>query len=206
MGKRRPPELSAAFPQADARNTILEAGLAVFAEDGFHGATMRRIAERAGVSQPLLHHHFGSKTELWRTVGERITADFVAYMTDAVDPAQPAADSVRAMFRAYLTYWRKHPSALRFNQWRQMDGPAGERQARSQLMARNGVAFMQMAQKAGYIRKDVPPGIALIFGGSAIQFWLHSQIEVRDALSVSGDRNPTDEAFLEHILCLLRAT
>lgn len=72
-------------------------------------------------------------------------------------------------------------------------------------MARNGVAFMQMAQKSGFIRRDVPPGLALIFGGSAIQFWLHSQVETRDALAVTGDEALNDEAFLELILRLLRA-
>jgi len=151
------------------------------------------------------HHHFGGKTELWRTIGNRITADFIAFMIEAVDVAEPEANGVKAMFQAYLTYWRNHPSTFRFNQWRQMDGPADEREARSELMARNGVAFMQAAQKAGLIRKDVPPGLALIFGGSAIQFWLHSQIEVRDALSISGDAKLSDEAFVEHILRLLRA-
>ena len=134
-----------------------------------------------------------------------MSADFAAFMTDALDLAHPPAEGVKAMFHAYLTYWRKHPCAFRFNQWRQMAGPADEWQARSELMARNGVVFMQMAQKAGFIRKDVPPGLALIFGGSAIQFWLHSQIEVRDALSISGGAKLSEDAFLEHILRLLRA-
>jgi AcrR family transcriptional regulator len=205
MAKRKSPELSLAYPLQDARNAILEAGLAVFAEDGFHGATMRKIADRAGVSQPLLHHHFGGKTELWRIVGDRITADFMTYMSNAVDLAAPAPEAVKAMLRSYMNYWREHPSAFRFNHWRQVDGPRNEREARSQAMARNGVVFMQRAQEAGFIRKDMPPGLALIFGGSAIQFWLHSQIEARDALSISGDENLSDEAFLEHVLSLIRS-
>jgi AcrR family transcriptional regulator len=202
---RKLPELSLAYPVADARNAILEAALEVFAEDGFHGATTRKIAERASVSQPLLHHHFGGKTDLWRIVGERITADFMTYMMGAVDPTLPAPDGVKAMLRSYMNYWREHPSAFRFNHWRQIDGPRGEREARSQQMARHGVVFMQRAQEAGFIRKDVPPGLALIFGGSAIQFWLHSQIEARDALSISGDENLSDDAFLEHVLRLIRS-
>jgi len=205
MGKRKSAELSLSYPPTDARNAIMEGGLAVFAEDGFHGATMRKIAERAGVSQPLLHHHFGGKTDLWRTVGDKITADFMTYMTNAVDLALPAPERVKAMLRAYMNYWREHPSAFRFNHWRQMDGPRGEREARAQQMTKNGVAFMQQAQEAGFIRKDMPPGLALIFGGSAIQFWLHSQIEAREALSTSGDKDLTDETFLEHVLSLIRA-
>lgn len=198
-------ELSPVYPLADARNAILEAGLAVFAEDGFHGATTRKIAEQAGVSQPLLHHHFGGKAGLWRMVGDRITADFMAYMTNAVDLTLPAADGIRAMLRAYLHYWKDHPAAFRFNHWRQLDGPRSERESRSDQMARHGVAFIQRAQEAGFIRKDMPPGLALIFGGSAIQFWLHSQIETRAALAVTGDENLSDEVFLDHVVSLIRA-
>jgi TetR/AcrR family transcriptional regulator len=69
------PELRPTFPRGDARNAIIEAALAVFAAEGFHGAGTRQIAQAAGVSQPLLNHHFGTKEALWRVVGEQITAE-----------------------------------------------------------------------------------------------------------------------------------
>ncbi|MCU1352768.1 MAG: HTH-type transcriptional repressor [Acidimicrobiales bacterium] len=50
----------------ETRRTILEAALDLFAERGFDGASTRLIAERAGVTQPLLHYHFAGKEELWR--------------------------------------------------------------------------------------------------------------------------------------------
>jgi TetR/AcrR family transcriptional regulator len=62
-------ELKPVFSIPDARDLILEAALAAFAEHGFHGANMRDIAGRAGVSQGLVHHHFGSKEALWTFVG-----------------------------------------------------------------------------------------------------------------------------------------
>lgn len=199
------PELSLAYPVADARNLILEAALAVFAEDGFHGATTRKIAERAGVSQPLLNHHFDGKAGLWRIVGDRITVDFMAYMASAVDPMLAPNEAIKAMLRSYLSYWKEHPAAFRFNQWRQMDGPQGERESRSDQMARHGVAFIRRAQEVGFIRKDMPPGLALMFSGSVIQFWLHSQVEARMALAITGDQNLSDEAFLDHVLSLIRS-
>jgi len=198
------PELSLAYPLADARNSILEAGLAIFSADGFHGATMRDIAKKAGVSQGLLHHHFGGKDGLWRMVGERITADFMTYMGNAVDPTLPADDGIRAMLHSYMNYWKEHPTAFRFNLWRLLDGPRSERVARSEHITRHGVALFQKAQEAGFIRKDMPPGLALVVSGSIIQFWLHSQLEVRGALGVTGDESLGDEAFLEHVLNLVR--
>lgn len=49
---------------------ILRAAIPVFAEQGFHGATTKRLAEAAGVSEALLYRHFSSKEELYEAIGE----------------------------------------------------------------------------------------------------------------------------------------
>lgn len=199
------PELRPTFPPGDARNAIVEAALAVFAAEGFHGAGTRRIAQVAGVSQPLLNHHFGGKEALWRVVGEQITADFMAFMTDTVDMALPPGDAVTAMLRAYLGFWKARPLAFRFNLWRRLDGLQDERVSRSEQMTQPVVALMQRAQDAGVIRNDLPPGLAAIMGGALVQFWLDSQLEIRAALAVTGDEGLGDEDVIVHIVRLLRA-
>jgi AcrR family transcriptional regulator len=52
----------------DRRQRILEAGLQVFAEQGFEPATTKEIAERAGVNQGLIYFYFESKADLFLTV------------------------------------------------------------------------------------------------------------------------------------------
>jgi AcrR family transcriptional regulator len=54
--------------QSAGRADILAAALREFADHGFTGATTAGIARRAGVTQPLVHHHFGSKQGLWNAV------------------------------------------------------------------------------------------------------------------------------------------
>jgi AcrR family transcriptional regulator len=49
----------------DTRQAILEAARVTFAELGFAGASMRRIASAAGVDAALVHHYFGSKEKLF---------------------------------------------------------------------------------------------------------------------------------------------
>ncbi|MEM8871077.1 MAG: TetR/AcrR family transcriptional regulator [Pseudomonadota bacterium] len=51
-----------------ALDKILRAAEVEFAEKGFDGAGMKALAERAGVSQSLLHYHFGSKDKLYQAV------------------------------------------------------------------------------------------------------------------------------------------
>ena len=51
-------------PDASTRDRIRDAAIAAFAERGFDAASLRDIAQRAGVSAALIVHHFGSKDGL----------------------------------------------------------------------------------------------------------------------------------------------
>jgi len=49
----------------DRRRALLDAALDVFSEGSYAGATTAQIARAAGVSEPILYRHFGSKKELY---------------------------------------------------------------------------------------------------------------------------------------------
>jgi AcrR family transcriptional regulator len=51
---------------AEGRQRILAVALRSFAELGYEGTTTAAVAREVGVTQPLVHHHFGSKEGLWR--------------------------------------------------------------------------------------------------------------------------------------------
>jgi AcrR family transcriptional regulator len=70
-------------PRASSKATrrrIIEAALRAFGEHGYDGAMTRDIAAAAGVQQPLINYHFGSKDGLWRAV----VAHLFAEMRDSV--------------------------------------------------------------------------------------------------------------------------
>jgi AcrR family transcriptional regulator len=54
--------------ERSGRERLIEAAAIEFSRNGFEAASVLAIAERAGVKQPLLNYHFGSKENLWRTV------------------------------------------------------------------------------------------------------------------------------------------
>lgn len=66
---------------------ILDAALAVFAEKGFEGGTMREIAARVGVSEPALYRHYESKDALLcalvETAGGRLVSTALAFIEAA---------------------------------------------------------------------------------------------------------------------------
>ena len=57
---------------AQTREAVLNAAIEVFAEHGCEGATIRNIAERSGMKQPLIVYHFGSKEGLWQAAVELV--------------------------------------------------------------------------------------------------------------------------------------
>lgn len=75
------------------REALIAAALDLVAEAGPQGATVRAIAEKAGVTPGLIRHYFASKDDLtraaYRAVMERMTSDNAVVLDTA--PADPAA-------------------------------------------------------------------------------------------------------------------
>jgi AcrR family transcriptional regulator len=66
QGKRRRGRPRAG--ESDARERIVSAAVHEFSEHGYDAATTRAIAARAGVDPASLHHHFGTKADLFAAV------------------------------------------------------------------------------------------------------------------------------------------
>lgn len=63
------------MPRVDVKVAILDSAEALFAELGYHGVSLRQVAEGAGISLSLVQYHFKTKEELYSTVmGRRILA------------------------------------------------------------------------------------------------------------------------------------
>jgi AcrR family transcriptional regulator len=65
------------------RAALLASGRALFAERGFAGTAREEIVERAGVTRGALHHHFGTKQDLFAAVFEELEAELAARIAAA---------------------------------------------------------------------------------------------------------------------------
>lgn len=70
---------------------VLTAALAVFARHGYHGASIRMIAEEAGLSVPGVYHHYRSKQALLAAVVDAAMAEMLAHTGAAVEDAGSCA-------------------------------------------------------------------------------------------------------------------
>ncbi len=73
------------------RRQIIDGAALVFNQSGYEGASMSRIAERAGVSKGTLYNYFDSKSALFAAFVERETTEKVAWVLQPSDPEQSAA-------------------------------------------------------------------------------------------------------------------
>lgn len=88
------------------RNEILDAAVHVILDHGIAGATRARIAERAGVRPPAIHHFVGTQAEVLQAaierIGHRLTAEVIADADSHADPAARALATIDAAFGAVI--------------------------------------------------------------------------------------------------------
>ncbi len=101
------------LPRDVRRASLLEAALAAFSENGYHATSMDDIAERAGVSKPVLYQHFDSKLDLYLALAARVADDVVATITGALDSTPDNGARIAACVRAYFEFVDRPASGYR---------------------------------------------------------------------------------------------
>lgn len=98
--------------QAENRERILAAALDVFAQDGFRGATIDRIAEAAGMSKPNLLYYFPTKEAIYRTLLDGLLDTWLQPLRDLRPEGDPLAE-IRGYIRRKLEMARDLPRESR---------------------------------------------------------------------------------------------
>src|SRR5688500_10549520 len=103
-------------PSADPTPVqILAAAQDLSSERSFKDATTREIAQRAGVTQPLLNYHFRSKDDLWRATIDALFAKLRAAMDERTEGLRDvdALTSAKLRVRDFITFSARNPQLHR---------------------------------------------------------------------------------------------
>jgi AcrR family transcriptional regulator len=95
---------SSRLPRHERRRQLLDAALEVFVSQGYHAAAMDDIAERAGVSKPVLYQHFPGKLELYLALLDESVGTLLDTVRDALRSNPDPKQRVAATFGAYFEY------------------------------------------------------------------------------------------------------
>jgi len=103
---------SAKAPKRDAKRSkraILDAALIEFSANGFAGARIDAISDRAGISKPMIYSYFGDKDELYAAALREAYVQIRAGEKDLkLDNKQPE-EAIRALVGFTLRHFRSKP-------------------------------------------------------------------------------------------------
>jgi len=95
------------------RAQLLEAALQIFVSQGYHAAAMDDIADRAGVSKPVLYQHFPGKLDLYLALLDSSCEAVVAAVRSALAVTEDNKERVAATVDAFYTYVANDKAAFR---------------------------------------------------------------------------------------------
>ena len=101
------------LPRLARRRQLLDAAMEVFVARGYHAAAMDEIAERAGVSKPVLYQHFPGKQELYLALLDESVDRLVDAVKAAVVSTTDNRQRVNATFAAYFGYVAEHSGTFK---------------------------------------------------------------------------------------------
>jgi AcrR family transcriptional regulator len=100
--------------RGEKREAILEAALALFAELGFHGASMPQVAERARVAAGTIYLYFESKEALVNALYRRWKQELASAMMKDFPAEAPMREQLRALWQRRIAFALKHPREMAF--------------------------------------------------------------------------------------------
>ncbi|MGQ0625175.1 MAG: TetR/AcrR family transcriptional regulator [Sporichthyaceae bacterium] len=104
---------SARLPRTARRRQLLDAALSVFVVQGYHAAAMDDIAEKAGVSKPVLYQHFPGKRDLYLALLDESASALMESVRAAMASTTDNKARVLATVRAYYEFIDHHNGAFR---------------------------------------------------------------------------------------------
>lgn len=92
------------LPRMARRRQLLGAAQEVFVAQGYHAAAMDEIAERAGVSKPVLYQHFPGKLELYLALLDEHAEALVSQVREALESTTENKLRVQASMQAFYDF------------------------------------------------------------------------------------------------------
>lgn len=95
--------------ESQTEKEILNAAETEFHKNGFSGARMQQIAERAGINKAMLHYYFRSKEKLFTQVFYRALSEVFPMIRSILESARPLEEKIEEFVNNYIKTMRNRP-------------------------------------------------------------------------------------------------
>lgn len=177
------------LPRDERRNQLLIAASEVFVDRGYHAAVMDEIAERAGVSKPVLYQHFSSKLELYLAVLQRHVDNLVSGVRQALRTTTDNRQRLRAAVQAFFDFIEHDSQGYRLifeNDY--VTEPQVAAQVKVATEACTDAVFDLISQDSGleaHRARMIAVGLVAISVDCA-RYWLHADRPISKEDAVEG--------------------
>ncbi len=190
------------------RQHILDAALNVFCKKGFVRATLKDIADDAGVTRGAIYWHFKDKVDLLEVLSRDIDASAGARVEDILNISVDSLGDIRKKIMAWLNHFNTNERYRRFYEfiyykieYHQDLGPVlAKRRTEDRLILNHFEETLQKLQAAGLVRKDIQARHAAImvlsFLTGLIEMWLTDNT----LFPLSRDAPVMVDHFLDNLL------
>jgi len=103
----------ATYHHGDLRRALIEAAVALIAEQGPEAFTLREAARRVGVNHRAVYRHFADKSALLAAVAEQGYRELLTRMERAQERAPDIEAELHALGRAYVKFALERPADYR---------------------------------------------------------------------------------------------
>jgi len=168
----------------DTAKKLLDAAKNLVHAEGHESVTVRKVAELAGCTYPLLYHYYNDLDGLLWALRSNMIGDMIHELDVPSKRGADPIEMLRNAFLRYMDYFFDHPNVYRFFYFHDFKKPLDD----------EGYAAMErrlMALRADYFSGlnfsgEVVPGQSEIMAKTII-FTIHGMITL--ALSSNGDLN-----------------
>ncbi|MDF1602994.1 TetR/AcrR family transcriptional regulator [Nocardioides sp. YIM 152315] len=101
------------MPRRERRAQLMASALEVFVAQGYHAAAMDDIAERAGVSKPVLYQHFPGKLDLYLALLDQSCDAIIDNCRRALESTEDNKLRVQAAIDVFFEYVASDTGAFR---------------------------------------------------------------------------------------------
>jgi len=141
------------------RRRLLEAAEAVFAEQGYHEASIVKITERAGIGLGTFYLYFDSKQTIFEGLVIDLNRRVRHSMSEAMTGATSRLEAERAGFAGFFRFTAAHPALYRVVREAEFVSPETLRLHYSRIVE-GYEAGLRAAQQAGDVDPRLDPAVA----------------------------------------------
>ncbi|BDC92061.1 transcriptional regulator, TetR family [Treponema bryantii] len=107
--------MSDKYHHGDLRNALIEEGIKMINTSGEDSLSMRKLAEKCGVSMAAPYAHFKNKEEMITAIKQYVEEAFTEYLEAAVNKAEADVEArIVALGIAYVSFFIDNPEYFTF--------------------------------------------------------------------------------------------